>query len=351
MNRRIVSMLVALTAGGLLADAADAAGVTITPTSLPAGKTVTITLTLPLCSSSEAELFGNVISQGGAAFASVGNHQFSGKITIVPKAKPGSHSFSVRCAGGNAGSVNVKITGPRHSGHGQAQTHASPTGTQILRIGWVYTDELYTGTHAGRLKIKWNGCSNAKGYYVDFPDSARVFPFRDPPGPKTHERLLLVNGLFVGQPYVGASDPAGTRSVTLSCLNGKKHLLFTGHLKVKFIHDLLHFSSSDEPTTIQLPLLGAGVTDTNTDDVLVPACSDPKVASVTLTSPALALNAQGLRSVTLPHGTDSPPGVGDPGFTGPITGATDTPPGTYPVTVACGSGVIGTGSLTLRAAS
>lgn len=223
------------------------------------------------------------------------------------------------------------------------------SGGSTLRIGWFYTDEEYTGEHGGRLTLKWPGCVKAGGYYVDFPKGGHVYPFREPPAPKQYARFTLFNGVFVSQVYVGASAKPGAATLKLTCLNGKKHPIGTGNLKETFVRKPMKFGANDIPQTLLVPDLFQGFTsDPSYAGITLPSCSEPGITSIKITTDALAADpVTGLRSVTL--GRENPSSSEDGGFfQAPLTGAPDMPPGSYPISISCGSGLIGTGTIRLQ---
>jgi hypothetical protein len=237
-----------------------------------------------------------------------------------------------------------------------APAHAKPvkpsktvTGVAKLNIGWVYTDEEYGGQHGGRLTVNWSSCAKAGGGFVDFPASSHVYRFRDVPGPGVGSRMSIAGTKFVSQPYIGANATPGPKTITLRCVKDSGKLLGTGKLKVQFVRKPLTFGVDDVPLTLTLPYLIAGQPSVPSVGIDLPACSAPGITSLTATSPAFAPDPTGSRTVTLQR--EQPTNAQDGGYSGAITGASDTPPGDYPVSITCGTGPIGTGTVTLHAAS
>lgn len=216
-----------------------------------------------------------------------------------------------------------------------------------LRIGWFYTDEEFTGEHLDRLKLNWPGCAKAGGQYVDFPDGVHVYPFREPPGPKTHARFLQFRGAFYSQLYIGAAAKPGKVKMKLRCLGPHKVFLGAGSLTMNFVRKPINFHIGDLPQTLITPDLFAGMTsDPSLTNFSIPSCSETSIRTVAIETPALA----GTHASTLSRQTA--PGVEDGGsFEAALTGSVEVPPGEYPINISCGSGPIGSGTIRLRPAS
>ena len=359
--RSVLAGLFACAVTGVLAPAALAAPASISPSHLTAGKIVAIAVKASACSAPELQISGPAI--GGTVFLSHSGqpaHTFAGKVLVSTSAGTGTKTLSLRCAGGNYGSVKVTVShgsGSGGSGSGGSGTHAPPAGALVARIGWHYIDEsLFPTEHAGDVTIHWGACAKLGGTVIDFPAHQHLFPFDDPASEKKGFLMARLSGppLDPGDPftvhmYVGDLAHPHTQTITLRCMrlqngghSGPLVTAFTGTLKVKYVRQDINF----DPAHVLDAMAEFGLVQGSTTSIVETnlACGEVGTQTMTLTSDAFAPDANGGHTIVFTRSAGTQHSLKKAAFYAQVTTAA-VPNGTYPVTVSCGSGQVGVGKI------
>ncbi len=346
----------AIASGGVLVPSAMAAPASITPSHVTAGKVVKITVTAPACPAAQIEVSGSVI--GGNVFLSHAGepaHAFAGHVLVAPSASAGTHTLSLRCSGGSYGSVQISVTHGAPS-TGGAGKHAPPAGTLVARIGWHYTSDLFTTAHVGDERLHWEACAKAGGTVIDFPKHAHLYPYDDPRAEKAGFLMARLSGPpldpsdpFTTHMYVGDLATPHSATLTVRCMrlqngghSGPLVTAFTGQLPIKYVRQDINF----DPPNVLGAMSEFGLTP-GRDDLRVEtnlACGEVGTQTMSLTSPAFAPDASGAQTVIFNRSATSQYSIKQAEFDAPVQTA-DVPDGTYAVTIACGSGRVGVGTI------
>jgi hypothetical protein len=345
---------------GALAPSALAAPASIAPSHLVAGTTKTITVTASACAAPEIQISGKAIG-GSAELSSHGNHTFTGKVH-VPASVSGPQTLSLRCGGGNYGSVTVTVGGGHHGGgvpgHGGSGSdkHPAPPGTLIARIGWHYTDEtVFPIQHAEAVRVVWGACVKAGGTVLGFPKGKHLYPFDDPRSEKAGRLLATLSGpvldpkdRFSVNMYVGDLAKPHSGEIPLECKRLKNHgvsgplvTAFTGKLNIKYVRQDANFDPANK--------LGAmaefGVEPGSTQNIVETniACGEIGTETVSVTSDAIQ-DADGNHTVVFTRSAASEHSIKVAAYYADVTTA-DVATGQYPAIVSCGTGRVGVGKI------
>lgn len=346
-------LLVAMLAG---ANAASAA--TITPSHVTAGHSTGVSVTLAGCPGTTLKLSGSVIPGGVTTLTRHGG-KYTGHLVIKPGAASGAHFLGLRCAGANAGSVKVTVTG-------------APGGAKI-RLGWVYTAHQVAAEtdhepHVGQITLTSAACKKRGGKQLVFPSSIALYNARTSTAP---EFKLGSGGKFRGDMYVGTTLHPGPLTVSARCESkfgltfshvhfhftvvrhpfpnyktpGQKHAV-ADHLALPSTHEAyatFHTGANNSNDPAEM-LSGTPRT------LSVPACEDPRALTLKITSAGLS-----------PHTQTSVKRIGSArpdtdifgafstlfNFTDVVAGPT---PGLFPVKLSCGTGLVATGKIRIKPA-
>jgi hypothetical protein len=356
LSGMFAGMAAAVAVGGVLAPPAMAAPASITPSHVTAGKVVKLTVTAPACAAPEIELSGSII--GGNVFLSHAGepaHAFAGHVLVAASASAGTHTLSLRCSGGSYGSVHLSVGhgAPSKSGPGK---QPDPAGTLVARIGWHYTSDLFTTSHFGDETIHWGACAKAGGTVIDFPKHKHLYPYEDPRAEKAGFVMATLSGPpldpsdpFKTHMYVGDLATPHSAMITLRCMrlqngghSGPLVTAFTGQLPIKYVRQNIDFDPPNVLGAMPEFDLVPGRDDLRVETNL--ACGEVGTQTMSLTSPAFAPDANGGQTVIFTRSAASQHSIKQAEFDASVQTA-DVPDGTYPVTVACGSGQVGVGKI------
>jgi hypothetical protein len=358
-GRPILAALVSCAAVLVTAPAAMAAPASISPSHVTAGQTVKLVVDAPACSASSLELSGDLFA-GNLFLSHHGEpaHTFAGEALVSTSAEPGSHQISLRCDGGNYGSVKIQVTastGKGTPGPGGSKSEPTPAGTLIARIGGYYTDDLFPYSHSKAVTIHWGACAKAGGTVIYFPKHKHLYPFEDPRAEKLGFPAARLSGPpldptdpFKTHMYVGDLAPEHTGTITLRCMrlehgghSGPLVSIFAGQLKIKYVHEDANF----DPNTLgALPEfdLNLGDNTMHFDDNF--ACAEVGTKTLSLTSDAFAADANGSHTIVFTRTAESMHTLKAPEFEANVQTA-DVATGNYPAVVMCGTGRVGVGKI------
>jgi hypothetical protein len=356
MGRRLCAGAVLLAVGAFAAAPAQslAASASIAPSHLVAGKTVDVTVSAAQCSAYDVILSGgalvgpaNLIDSGRKA-AMAPTHQFQGQVEVAQHASSGSHTLSIRCGGGNYGSVTVTVSGGS-SNPGPGAGHGA-TGPLTLQLGATYAHSPAAADGELVLQkfgIKVSACHSSLAKTVVFAKHSGIYN-ADGVGYDAGAEFDKLGPIFSDHHgvYVSPLLTPGTVIEHLACENQFGLVLAHISLKVKLVRKILtHYRSKLSPAgAFQALMPGANGIDSgglgSEVFVSVPACRDPK-ALLTLSSP-------GLSPATI---TAQNHHIGVSDFEGwetkfafsTVTAVSTA--GNYPETIKCGSGTVATGTL------
>jgi hypothetical protein len=361
-SRWVLAGLAACLVTAVLAPSALAAPASISPSHLTAGKLTTITVTASACSAGEIQISGPAIG-GTVTLSNAGHpaHVFAGKVLVSTSAGTGTRTLSLRCSGGNLGSVTVKVahgSGSGGSGSGKGSgKHTPPAGTLIARIGWHYIDDsVFPTAHAGDVTIHWGSCAKLGGTVIAFPAHLHLYPFDDPRSEKKGFLMATISGPpedpsdpFKVHMYVGDLAHPHTQTITLRCMrlqngghSGPLVTAFTGKLTVKYVHQDINFDPAHLIDAMPEFGLEQGATTSVLETNL--ACAEIGTQTISLTSDAFAPNPAGGHTVVFTRTPGTQHNVKLAAYSAQVTTAA-VPNGTYPVTVTCGTGQVGVGKI------
>ena len=344
------ALMAALCAAGVFPARSLAATASIEPSQLAAGTTVTVTVTAPQCSADDVILGGDILA-GPADLTDSGHpatHQFQGQVEVAAGAGSGAHALSVRCGGGDYGSVHVTVTGGQHGSGGGGSSTAALT----LQLGKTYAHApgAADGDVVGQpFTIPTADCPSALARTVVFPDHAGIYN-ADGDGYDAGAEFRKLGQILSDSHgvYVSPELQPGTTTEHLACENAFGTVLSHFTLHVHFVRTVLaHYRSKLSPggafQALKPGLNGIDAGGLGSElFVSVPACRDPK-ALLTLSSPGL-----------MPHTvTAQNHDIGVTDFEGWETKfafstlTAVSAPGAYPETISCGSGTIATGTLSV----
>jgi hypothetical protein len=343
------AVTLAVCAAGALPAQSLAATASIAPSQLTAGKTVDVTVSAAQCSAYDVILSGgilvgpaNLIDSGRKA-AMAPTHQFQGQVEVGTAATNGSHSLSVRCGGGQYGSVHVTVSHGHHASSGGS-------GVLTLQLGGTYAHSsgAADGEHVGqKFGIKASACHSSIAKTVVFPKHAGIYN-ADGVGYDSGAEFNKLGPIFSDSHgvYVSPVLHPGLVSEHLACENRFGTVLSHFTLHIKLVRKILTSYRSKLSPAGAFQELRPGSNGIDAGGlgsyvfVSVPACRDPKTL-LTLSSPGLTP-----ATVTSPNHQ-----IGVTDFEGWETKfafrtvtAVGTP-GDYPETISCGSGKIATGTL------
>jgi hypothetical protein len=345
------AVILAMCAAGAFPPQSLAATASIAPSQLTAGKTVDVTVSAAQCSAYDVIVSGgilvgpaNLIDSGRKA-AMAATHQFQGQVEVAASAGNGSHTLSVRCGGGNYGSVHVSVS------HGQSGGGTGAgSGVLTLQLGGTYAHSqgAADGDVVGqKFAINTAACHSSIAKTVVFPKHAGIYN-ADGDGYDSGAEFNKLGPIFSDSHgvYVSPELHPGSASEHLACENRFGTVLSHFTLHIKLVRKILtHYRSKLSPAgAFQALMPGFNGIDSGGLGsyvfVSVPACRDPKTL-LTLSSPGLVPS-----TITSPNHH-----IGVTDFEGWETKfafrtvtAVGTP-GDYPETISCGSGKIATGTL------
>lgn len=365
--RWVLAGLAACLVTAVLAPSALAAPASISPSHLTAGKITTITVTASACSAPQIQISGPAIG-GTVTLSHAGHpaHVFAGKVLVSKSAGTGAKTLSLRCSGGNYGSVTVTVGGGSGSGGSGSGSggaggkgsgkQAAPAGTLIARIGWHYINEsVFPIQHADDVRVHWGACVKAGGTVLSFPAGNHLIPFDDPRSEKAGHLLATLSGpvldpndLFSVSMYVGDLAKPHFTKITLKCLRLKNHgvsgplvTAFTGKLKVKYVRQDQNFDPAGKLGAMPEFGIPTGSTQTYVETNI--ACGEVGTQTVSVTSDAI-LDASGSHTVVFTRSAASQHNLKTASFYGQVTTA-DVAPGQYPAIISCGTGRVGVGKV------
>jgi hypothetical protein len=343
------AVMLAMCAAGTLPAQSLAASASIAPSQLTAGKTVDVTVSAAQCSAYDVIVSGgilvgpaNLIDSGRKA-AMAPTHQFQGQLEVAAAATSGSHSLSVRCGGGQYGSVHVTVS---HGHHGSS----GGSGVLTLQLGGTYAHAsgAADGEAVGqKFGIKASSCHSSIAKTVVFPKHAGIYN-ADGVGYDSGAEFNKLGPIFSDSHgvYVSPVLQPGLVSEHLACENRFGTVLSHFTLHIKLVRKVLTSYRSKLSPVGAFQELKPGFNGIDAGGlgsyvfVSVPACRDPK-ALLTLSSPGLVPT-----TITSPNHH-----IGVTDFEGWETKfafrtvtAVSTP-GDYSETISCGSGKIATGTL------
>jgi hypothetical protein len=352
---RAGAVMLAMCAGSVVLPAQSlAATASIAPSQLTAGKTVDVTVSAAQCSAYDVILSGavlvgpaNLIDSGRKA-AMAPTHQFQGQVEVATNAANGSHSLSVRCGGGNYGSVHVTVSHGQSSGGSGGSGGGSGGFTLQLGRTYAHSHGAADGDVVGqKFGIATSACHSSIAKRVVFPKHAGIYN-ADGVGYDSGAEFNKIGPIFSDSHgvYVSPVLHPGSVAEHLACENQFGTVLSHFTLHIKLARKVLtNYRSKLSPAGVFQALnpgfngIDAGGLGSDVF-VSVPACRDPK-ALLTLSSPGLAPT-----TITSPNHH-----IGVTDFEGwetkfafrTVTAVATA--GNYPETISCGSGKIATGTL------
>ena len=174
-------------------------------------------------------------------------HQFQGQVEVASGAGNGSHSLSVRCGGGNYGSVHVTVS------HGQSPGGTSGgSGVLTLQLGKTYAHSpgAADGDAVGqKFGIKTAACHSSLARTVVFPKHAGIYN-ADGSGYDSGAEFNKLGPIFSDGHgvYVSPELTPGPVSEHLACENQFGTVLSHFTLHLKLVRKILtHYRSKLSP--------------------------------------------------------------------------------------------------------